>query len=145
MKIEPIVAADLNDWVALREVLWPGSVQEHKADAKAALNDPTACGFIARTPDGIAAGFAEGRIRHDDVNGCETTPVGYLKGIYVRSAYRGKGVARELIQKIENWVKGQGCREFASETSIENLGSQEMHTALGFEETERVVFFRKLL
>ncbi len=37
----------------------------------------------------------------------------------------------------------KGCREIASDTSPENTISQKVHQALGFEETERVIFYRK--
>jgi aminoglycoside 6'-N-acetyltransferase I len=36
-------------------------------------------------------------------------------------------------------------RELASDTHLENAGSQRAHTRLGFEETERLVLFRKAL
>jgi aminoglycoside 6'-N-acetyltransferase I len=38
-----------------------------------------------------------------------------------------------------------GCREFAWDAAVENEPSHAMHRALGFEKTERVVFFRKSL
>ncbi|KJT50368.1 Aminoglycoside 6'-N-acetyltransferase, partial [Salmonella enterica subsp. enterica serovar Heidelberg str. RI-11-013343] len=37
----------------------------------------------------------------------------------------------------------KGCREMASDTTPENTISQKVHQALGFEETERVIFYRK--
>jgi aminoglycoside 6'-N-acetyltransferase I len=38
-----------------------------------------------------------------------------------------------------------GCSEFASDTLLDNVESHKFHAALGFQETERVVYFRKIL
>ena len=46
---------------------------------------------------------------------------------------------------IVAWAQAQGCDELASDALLDNETSQAMHRALGFEETERVVFFRKLI
>lgn len=43
------------------------------------------------------------------------------------------------------WARACGCRELASDALLENQASHAAHRALGFVETERVVFFRKPL
>jgi aminoglycoside 6'-N-acetyltransferase I len=52
-------------------------------------------------------------------------------------------VARHLCNAIEKWAAENGCSEFASDTELDNLASQRMHVALGFQETERVVYYRR--
>ena len=69
----------------------------------------------------------------------------FLEGIYVLPRYRRRGVARALITAVERWATSQGCQELASDTATDNLRSQSLPMALGFEETERVVYFRKEL
>jgi aminoglycoside 6'-N-acetyltransferase I len=71
--------------------------------------------------------------------------VAFLEGIYVEPAFRRTGVARQLVQAVEDWAKLAGCSELASDTDIANVASQQLHNALGFSETQRVVYFRKLL
>ena len=56
-----------------------------------------------------------------------------------------QGVARRLFGEAQRWAVGIGCVELASDALVDNTQSHAMHLALGFEETERVVFFRKLL
>lgn len=85
----------------------------------------------------------EAAIRCDYVNGCDTSPVLFLEGIYVVPGMRHQGIARALCTSIEQWGASRGCAEFASDTSIDNVDAQALHRALGFDETERVVFFRK--
>jgi aminoglycoside 6'-N-acetyltransferase I len=142
------VAADAADWAVMRNALWPGlgdRHEEHLADIKRLLADPgDTINVIARI-EGDAAGFAEAALRHDYVNGCETSPVAFLEGIYVNTEFRGRGVARELVKAIEAWALARGCTEFASDAAIDNATSHAMHKALGFTETQRVVYFRKVI
>src|SRR5581483_8371774 len=98
---------------------------------------------IAFSAEGNVAGFAEATVRSDYVNGCASSPVVFLEGIYVEPWARRRGAARLLADAVGNWGRKNGCREFASDALIENAESHAMHRALGFEETERVVYFRK--
>ena len=79
------------------------------------------------------------------MNGCSTAPVGFLEGLYVEPAYRGHGLARLLSKALEEWAIGLGCTEFASDVLLHNEAGQRAHEALGYTETERVVFYAKWL
>jgi aminoglycoside 6'-N-acetyltransferase I len=61
------------------------------------------------------------------------------------TTYRRAGIAGCLVAAVERWARQRGCREFASDALIANEASHAVHRALGFEETERVVFFRKFI
>ncbi|KJF68447.1 aminoglycoside 6'-N-acetyltransferase [Rhizobium nepotum] len=136
--------ASLDDWSSLRFRLWPdASSAEHRAELLA-FSD-TEVGFIAHDPAGTAIGFAEASLRQDYVNGCDTSPVAFLEGIYVEQAFRGQGVAAALIAEVTRWAISKGVSELASDADISNVDSHRMHAALGFEETERVVYFRKIV
>ena len=146
-RIEPCTLQSLEEWAILRHALWPdGPVQEHRSEAQAMLwEQKKAVAFLVRLPDGTAAGFAEAALRHDYVNGCATSPVAFLEGIYVEPEHRNRGLARLLCRAVEDWARRLGCCEFASDVLLDNIASQTMHRALGFEETERVVYYRKAL
>jgi aminoglycoside 6'-N-acetyltransferase I len=143
MRIETIAAAGLEDWLGLRQALWPWPEAEHRAEVGAALKNPDAIVFLARDDSGAAIGFAEATLRRDYVNGCTTSPVGFLEGIYVREDRRRQGVARALCRAVEDWTRMRGCSELASDAFLDNSASHRMHGVLGFSETERVVYFRK--
>jgi aminoglycoside 6'-N-acetyltransferase I len=146
VRIAPATRADAGEWCALRSALWPDTSQpEHEEDIGSALADEETFNVMARSSDGKALGFAEATLRHDYVNGTKTSPVVFLEGIYVVPEARGEGVARALVAAIEAWGRDRGCTEFASDAPIGNEASQAMHAALGFEETQRVVYFRKVL
>lgn len=90
-------------------------------------------------------GFAEASVRHEYVNGCETSPVAFLEGLFVRAEWRRRGIARALCAGVEGWGRDRGCAELGSDAEADNSDGVSFHAANGFEETERVVFFRKLL
>ena len=147
-RVAPMVVADAAAWVAMREALWPngGDHGTHAEDVALLLADPgDTVNLMARDESGKPAGFAEASLRHDYVNGCDTSPVAFLEGIYVAPVMRGQGVARALVAAVQAWARSRGCSELASDAALDNLGSQQMHEALGFAETQRVVYFRKLL
>ncbi len=146
MRIEKAGHEHLEDWVSLRVALWPGdSVEHHRAELVLFRSNENGIAFVAIDAEDHIIGFAEATLRHDYVNGCETSPVLFLEGIYVRPENRREGVAQALCQAVAAWGRDAGCAEFASDALIDNLASHAFHAALGFVETRRVVYFRKLL
>jgi aminoglycoside 6'-N-acetyltransferase I len=101
--------------------------------------------FVAYAEQGQPVGFVEAALRHDYVNGTESSPVAFLEGVYVTPTHRRRGVARSLVAAVTGWAIEHGCRELASDAAIDNELSHRMHHSLGFAETERVVYFRKVL
>ena len=89
--------------------------------------------------------FAQCQLRHGNVEGTESSPVGYLEGIFVSEGYQKKGYAAELLSECEKWAKEKGCTEFASDCVLDNTDSFRFHMALGFEEANRIICFRKEL
>jgi aminoglycoside 6'-N-acetyltransferase I len=100
--------------------------------------------IVADRGDGSLAGFAEIGSRAY-AEGCETTPVAYLEGWYVDPDVRRTGLGANLIRAVEAWAREQGFREIASDTELDNVASLQAHTALGFEEVERQICFKKRL
>lgn len=91
----------------------------------------------------IPVGFAQCGMRHDYVEGTDSSPVGYLEGIFVKKEYRKKGYAKELLSACEQWAKKQGCVEFASDCELSNVDSFAFHMSMGFEEANRIICFTK--
>jgi aminoglycoside 6'-N-acetyltransferase I len=140
-----MTAHDRAAWVRMRGALWPGeSLHAHGAEIDEILGGADAWGFVAETPTGEAVGFAELALRKY-ANGCDSRPVPFLEGIWVDAAFRRRGIGARLIEHIEAFVAARGFREVGSDTPLDNRASQAAHRAWGFCETERVVYFRKLL
>lgn len=135
-------------WLDLRTALWPDCPRyEHLAEMAAQLRAPQRFAqFVARgDAAGAPLGLAEAALRSDYVNGTQTSPVAFLEGLSVVPAARRTGVAAALVGAVEQWARAQGCSELASDAAIGNRTSHHVHRALGFDETERVVYFRKEL
>ncbi|QBF29043.1 GNAT family N-acetyltransferase [Pseudomonas tructae] len=145
--IETCTDAQQPAWLALRQALWPDCpLDEHRRSLQETLEQPQRLiALLARDSAGQALGFAEASIRSDYVNGSNSSPVAFLEGVFVAPQARGQGVAGQLIAALEQWAVRQGCSELASDAALDNHSSHAMHEALGFRETERVVYFLKSL
>lgn len=134
----------LSQAAALACELWPGHTAQEFLLEFEAFSPGEGAVFLA-VEDSIPAGFAQCQLRRDYVEGTETSPVGYLEGVYVREAYRGRGAARALLQACEGWAAERGCAEFASDCELDNAGSIAFHLGAGFAEANRIVCFVKPL
>jgi len=145
--IERCSSLDQPGWLELRLALWPdATADEHRGYMAISLAQPERYLQLMLYDDRRQPlGFIEGSIRSDYVNGTESSPVGFIEGVYVVPARRRKGVARQLYAAIADWARARGCRELASDALVDNEVSQRAHRSLGFRETERVVYFTKVL
>jgi aminoglycoside 6'-N-acetyltransferase I len=101
--------------------------------------------FVAEDAESRTIGFVEVALR-SHADGCDARqPVGFIEGWYVSADHRRSGVGRALIKVAEDWALEQGCIEMASDTWIDNPGSERAHQALGYEVVDRCVHFRKPL
>jgi len=137
--------SDDREWLAMRLRLWPeATASEHARD----MVDALARGHFVRVAvdgNGAATGFVEASKRVDYVNGTSSSPVAFLEGLYVEPAARRKGIARALVDAAVAWASAEGCRELASDSPLANAPAHAVHRALGFAETERVVYFLRTL
>lgn len=140
--------AETKDLPVLSELackLWPdhGAAEMH-SEMATIMEKPDAAFFLAHVGT-AAVGFAQCQLRHDYVEGTDSSPVGYLEGIYVAEGYRMQGVAGALLAACEGWAKARGCTEFASDCELGNTQSLEFHLNVGFEEVNRIICFTKKL
>ena len=131
-------------WAELRKLVYTDcSDAFHHEDINLWLRDEGKECFIAEV-DGKVAGFLEASLRNV-VDGCLTSPVGYMEGICVFPEFRAQGLSKALIAAAEEWMRGKGCSEMGSDSELENESAIRFHKANGFEETYRVVQFKKKL
>lgn len=143
-----IKIATQNDTKVLAELairLWSNhTVSELDADFAEIVNNNDAVCFI-KYVDNTPVGFSQCQLRYDYVEGTHSSPVGYLEGIFIVPEHQHKGYAKELLCECELWAKEKGCSEFASDCELENKNSYSFHIAMGFEEANRVICFKKEL
>lgn len=115
--------------------------------ARELLKRPTAHVFLAfdgTTPAGLATcieGFS--------TFSCK--PLLNLHDLAVMPAYRGQGVARQLLARIEQEARALGCCKLTLEVLEGNTVARSLYRAVGFEgyelkaETGKAMFMQKLL
>jgi GNAT superfamily N-acetyltransferase len=102
MLIRAVRTADLPSSARMRADLWPeASAADHEADAATSLGAIDHAAFVAEDPSGKVIGFAEASLRRDYVNGCDTSPVAFLEGIYVEAAHRRSSAGRASFSAVE--------------------------------------------
>ena len=127
----------------LVKIVWP----EHTEEALTRIlreymsSDESAVFTEKRDEEYIGAALC--CLRHDYVEGCETSPVGYLECVSVKESYRNRGVAKRLVEECEQWAGEKGCREFASDCELSNTVSLNFHLQMGFQEQNRIICFKK--
>ena len=144
MIIRKAASADSMTLANLASYMWEHDPTELEPEFAELTTSPEAACFLAIDVE-KTIGFAQCQLRHDYVEGCESTPVGFLEGIYVDDTHRCSGVARALLSACEAWAKGMGCTEFASDCEIDNRDSFAWHMKNGFREMGRTIWFAKKL
>ena len=140
--------ADRGDARILGELasrLWPHHTPEEMAGEMADLLEQEDAAAYLAFEGGEAVGFAQCGLRHDYVEGTESSPVGYLEGIYVEEEAQGSGTAKALLTACEKWAREKGCTEFASDCELDNEKSHGFHLHMGFQEAGRIICFTKKL
>ncbi|MFS0824480.1 aminoglycoside 6'-N-acetyltransferase [Bacillus sp. 1P02SD] len=147
MEIVKATVKDIRVIVSLALQLWPENDESvFTKEFTELIHDEKAVIFLAKEKEeNEAIGFAQCQLRVDYVEGTESSPVGYLEGIFVREEYRRKGVAKQLLSSCEKWAKSKGCLEFASDVELENDESLKFHLKNGFQEANRIICLTKKL
>jgi aminoglycoside 6'-N-acetyltransferase I len=144
--IRALRESDLSEWLRLRKLLWDETPEDdHRDEMVDIIEHPDSqCVIVAESSEGSLIGFLEVSIR-PFVEDCETDHVGYLEGWFVANDHRRKGIGAELVRHAEDWAKQKGCTEIASDAEVGNEVSLNVHTALGYDVTSRLVHLRKVL
>ena len=142
MKLVPIAKDDFSDWAQFRSQIYP--VRSRDLDLKEMESifgsEFWKCWFIEHK-DGERIGLVELSFRNI-VDGCSSSPVPYLEGLYLIESKRGKGRGTQVIEMIKRWCREQGYSELATDAELVNTSAQEFYEKLGFEQVDRVVAYR---
>lgn len=143
MIIEKVNKTNLDEVTNLAMKLWPDNVwSDLRTEFEKLLESEKDIVYLA-IDKGMYVGFIHMSLRFDYVEGSNSSPVGYIEGIFVDENHRNKGVSKKLVKAGEEWSKSLGCTEIASDTELDNHGSQEFHKRIGFKEASRRVTFIK--
>ncbi len=139
--VRRLASADRPTWLQMREALYGGeNPTELAAEISRMLASDDWAAFGAAA-NGRLVGMIE-LFERNHADGCTTSPVTYIEGLWVAEDCRRRGVARELVRAGIEWGRSRGRTEMASDVRFANVLSQTVHRSLGFEETERLVIYR---
>ncbi len=142
MRADPGEAGKLS---ALVKIIWSEHTLEDLTRIITNYMSSEDSAVFAEVVNGEYVGVALCCLRHDYVEGCETSPVGYLEGVSIREEYRHRGIGRKLVSECEQWAREKGCTEFASDCELTNNASLSFHLGIGFQEENRIICFKKML
>ncbi|MDU5978235.1 MAG: GNAT family N-acetyltransferase [Finegoldia magna] len=143
MKILEATQKDSHVLAKMATEIWENQNEDElEEEFKEILQSDEETCFIAFVKD-MPVGFANVSLRFDYVEGTESSPVGYLEGIFVEENYRKQNIAKNLVKSCEDWAKKIGCTEFASDCLLDNTKSLKFHLAVGFIEANRIICFKK--
>ena len=120
------------------------TVEELTQEFEELLSHESAVIYLKYDAD-LPIGFAQCQLRYDYVEGTDSSPIGYLEGIFVKDGFRKCGYAKELLHACEEWAKNCHCTEFASDCELGNETRILFHQNMGFTEANRIVCFTKKL
>ena len=139
--IRPARPADSAEVLRLWMALFPDDTTARES-IQSLIDGRTRAALFVAERDGGLGGFLEVGTR-PYAEGCETSPVAYVEAWYVDEDIRKQGIGRALFRAAEDWAREQQLSEIASDALIENEISIAAHRALGYQEVERIVCFRR--
>jgi len=104
---------------------------QHLEEELASLGSFYELVLLAREPDGIAGCVA---LRRIDDDCCE------MKRLYVRPAFRGRGIAHELVQTLIGEARSRGYKRMRLDTLPSMQAAMRLYEELGFREIEAYRF-----
>lgn len=142
----PATRDDFREWLTMRQALYSGCEETfHLQEMHAILTSREMACFLAKSEVGDSViGMIELSLRNI-VDGCLGSPVGYIEGLYIKPEFRGRGFGRQFVTFADSWFISAGCREMATDTEFDNEDAQRFFRSLDFDETWRIVEFRKRL
>jgi GNAT superfamily N-acetyltransferase len=123
--------------------LWPESTEDelHESFQQIMASERDKVLFYRLGSEFVS--FIHLSIRVDYVEGTESSPTGYIEGIYVKPPHRRKGYSSKLVEVGGQWLKKKGCKQIGSDIHFDNHVSYDFHIGMGFKEASRLIAFIK--
>ena len=145
MRIVEITRDRFPEWQRMRRELYGDlSSRFHETEMELIFSSVDATCFIGLDDSGAAVAMLELSLRNF-VDGCLGGPVGYLEGIYVAPGQRKRGYGKELTEFAASWFRSKGFQDMAADAELHNLEAQTFLENAGFDETYRIVEYKKSL
>lgn len=145
IRIAPVTRDQFPVWKPLRQALYSDlDPQFHDREMDWLLTSEQAACFLAWSDEERAIGLLELTLRNF-VDGCIGGPIGYIDGIYLDPAHRGRGYGHQLMAFAVDWFEARGCTDMATDAEVTNTRARAFYRRVGFAERWHVVGFTKSL
>lgn len=94
--------------------------------------------FVAVTDD-IVIGY----IHANDYDVIYMPSMKNIMGIAVSGSYRRNGVAKALLEKVEEWAKVSGAKGIRLTSGVERAGAHEFYRYMGYDGGKQQLNFKK--
>lgn len=102
----------------------------HYYDLLELIRSPDSVVIVAEI-DGQLVGSAYAQIRKADLY-LKHTHFAYLGFMYVKPAFRGKGINQSILEALINWIKAKGISEIRLDVYDENIVAKNTYLKAGF-------------
>jgi len=142
MELVTITENDFPEWKTFRQALYKDldDAQNDLEVRQMFTSDFWYC-WLIKDHQGKSVGLIELASRNI-VDGCISSPVAYLEGLYLIPECRNGGMGKEIIKRIMSWCTEKGYSELATDTELGNTRAQSFYNSTGFKETDRIVQYR---
>lgn len=97
--------------------------------------------YVAQLPDGNVVGWVHVYVCYL----LEADPYAEIGGLVVDEACHGRGIGRLLMQRVEEWARGQGCRTVCVRSNVVREGAHAFYKRLGYRIVKTQSVFHKVL
>lgn len=120
---------------------YPTTPEEVRRRLKRLQQDGDHAVFVAELSNGHVVGWAH-------IYLCQLLIVDLqakVGGLVVNEDYRGCGIGRLLMQRVEGWARERGCKAVSLRSNVVREGAHVFYQQLGYENTKTSLTFRKVL
>ena len=97
--------------------------------------------YVAQLPAGNVVGWVHVYVCYL----LEADPYAEIGGLVVDEACHGRGIGRLLLQRVEEWARGQGCRTVCVRSNVVREGAHAFYKRLGYRIVKTQSVFHKML
>ncbi len=139
MKVFEATRDHLDQWIALRQMLWDDPRDLHFREVEKILSSEIESAFLLFDDENRSIGFIEGALYLD-----ENHKYGYVEGWFVHPDFRSQGLGGQLLDALEQWFLHRSIFLVLSDTiPAEYPLSPKAHKDNGFEDLMTLQIFVK--
>lgn len=112
----------------LTQLGYPSQDSSLSSRMRAHAEDPASVLFIAEVEEGVAGLIAFHLIPLIHADGY----LGRITALVVGEAFRRKGIARKLMETVEDWGRQRGCTRFEVTTNEKRLDAHAFYQTSGY-------------